>query len=258
MTREFKRTFFSSSIAILLIITNIIGLKYTNFASFVLPVSFITYPLISLCVIMLVDLYGRKTAKQAVNTAFILQLFMLLVYLLVTSLSNQTIISDMAYEINRVFRIDIVSIVTSLIVYLALCFVITNLFDHFKLRNQKSLGSLACIFIFTLLFGSINLLVSNYQEGYEVLLKLLYTHLLCSLFMTMICYGLYYVFRENFDYTEPEMVSTKDKSLKTLLEEEEIVVEEPIRKKKNYQRRKKTNNNKVKEKGKTSQNKDKK
>ena len=76
--------------------------------------------------------------------------------------------------------------------------------------------------------------------------------------MTMICYGLYYVFRENFDYTEPEMVSTKDKSLKTLLEEEEIVVEEPIRKKKNYQRRKKTNNNKVKEKGKTSQNKDKK
>ena len=35
MTKEFKRTFFSSSIAVLLIITNLIGLKYTNFANFV-------------------------------------------------------------------------------------------------------------------------------------------------------------------------------------------------------------------------------
>ena len=78
MTKEFKRTFFSSSIAVLLIMSNIIGLKYTTFASFVLPISFITYPLISLCVIMLVDLYGRKTAMQAVYTALILQLFMLL------------------------------------------------------------------------------------------------------------------------------------------------------------------------------------
>ena len=253
MTKEFKRTFFSSSIAVLLIVSNIIGLKYTTFASFVLPLSFITYPLISLCVIMLVDLYGRKTAMQAVYTAFVLQLFMLLVYLLTTSLANQTVVSDMAYEINRILRIDIVSVITSLIVYLALCFVITNLFDRFKLRNQKSIGSLACIFLFTLLFGAINILVNNYQEGYELLLKLMYTHLLCSLFMTMISYGLYYVLRENFDYTEPEMVSTKDKSLKELLEEEEIDTRVPIRKKKNYRRRNKTSNKTPNEKKKMSQ-----
>ena len=253
MTKEFKRTFFSSSIAVLLIISNIIGLKYTTFASFVLPLSFITYPLISLCVIMLVDLYGRKTAMQAVYTALVLQLFMLLVYLLTTSLANQTVVSDMAYEINRILRIDIVSTITSLIVYLALCFVITNLFDRFKLRNQKSIGSLACIFLFTLLFGTINILVNNYQEGYELLLKLMYTHLLCSLFMTMISYGLYYVLRENFDYTEPEMVSTKDKSLKELLEEDSVNIEEPIRKKKNYRRRGKTSNKTPNDKKKTSQ-----
>ena len=65
MTKEFKRTFFSSLIAVLLIVSNLIGLKYTNFASYVLPVSFISYPLISLSVVMLVDLYGRRTAKQA-------------------------------------------------------------------------------------------------------------------------------------------------------------------------------------------------
>ena len=105
MTSEFKRTFFSTCIAVLLIISNLIGLKYTNFANYVLPVSFITYPLISLSIIMLVDTYGRRTAKQAVYTGFYLQLFMLLIYLLVTNLSNQTIVSDMAYEINRVFRI---------------------------------------------------------------------------------------------------------------------------------------------------------
>ena len=103
-------------------------------------------------------------------------------YLLTTSLSNQTVISDMAYEVNRLFRIDIVSIITSLIVYLALCFVIINLFDSFKLRNQKSIGSVICIFIFTLLYGAINILVTNYHEGYEVLVKLLYTHLISAFF----------------------------------------------------------------------------
>ena len=127
------------------------------------------------------------------------------------------------------------------------------MFDRFKLRNQKSIGSLACIFLFTLLFGAINILVNNYQEGYEVLLKLMYTHLLCSLFMTMISYGLYYVLRENFDYTEPEMVSTKDKSLKELLEEDSVNIEEPIRKKKNYRRRGKTSNKTPNDKKKTSQ-----
>ena len=71
--------------------------------------------------------------------------------------------------------------------------------------------------------------------------------------MTMISYGLYYVLRENFDYTEPEMVSTKDKSLKELLEEDSVNIEGPIRKKKNYRRRGKTNNKTPNDKKKTSQ-----
>ena len=60
----------------------------------------------------------------------------------------------MGYEINRVIRIDIVSIITSLIVYLALCYVTINLFDNFKLKNQMSIGSVICLFLFTVLYGS--------------------------------------------------------------------------------------------------------
>ena len=258
MTREFKRTLFSSSISILLILSNLIGLKYTNFASFVLPVSFITYPLISLCVIMLVDLYGRRTAKQAVYTGLLLQLFVLLIYLLTTNLSNQTIISDMAYEINNVFSINIVSIITSLIVYVALSFVIINMFDNYKLRNQKSIGSLLCIFIFTLLYGCIYSLVINYNEGYETLIKLLYTNLISTIFMTMICYGLYYVLRDSFEYSEPEMVTTRDKSIKTLLEEEKIVVEDVNDIKTDKVKTKKKSTKRNVKKGKNSQKKDKK
>ncbi len=252
MTKDFKRTFFSSLIAVLLILSNLLGLKYTNFASYVLPVSFISYPLISLCVVMLVDLYGRRTARQAVYTAFFLQVFALLLYLLATNLSNQTTISDMAFEVNRVFNIDIISIVTSLIAYLALCYVTINLFENFKNHNQRSIGSLVCIFSFTVLYGAVYILITNYVQGYEVLLKLLYTHLISAFFMTMICYGLYYVFRENFDIYEPEMVSTKDKSISELLEEEEFVdnTRKSSRKKQRKNKGKRANN-----KGKTSQNK---
>ena len=253
MTREFKRTFFSSLIAVLLIISNLIGLKYTNFANYVLPVNFITYPLISLCIVMLVDLYGRRTAKQSVYVAFFLQVFMLIIYLLTTNLSSQTTISDMAFEVNRVFNININAIVTSLVAYLALSYVTINLFESFKNRNQKSIGSLVCIFSFTVLYGAVYILMTNYTLGYEVLIKLLYTHLVSALFMTMISYGLYYVFRETFDFYEPEMVSTKDKSLSTLIEEEEFVDNTP----KSYKRKRRTRRNKKSNGSKTSKSKEK-
>lgn len=253
MTKEFKRTFFSSLIAVLLIISNLIGLKYTNFANYVLPVNFITYPLISLCIVMLVDLYGRRTAKQSVYVAFFLQVFMLIIYLLTTNLSSQTTISDMAFEVNRVFNININAIVTSLVVYLALSYVTINLFETFKNRNQKSIGSLVCIFSFTVLYGAVYILMTNYTLGYEVLMKLLYTHLVSALFMTMISYGLYYVFRETFDFYEPEMVSTKDKSLSTLIEEEEFVDNTP----KSIKKKRRTRNKNKSNKAKTSKNKEK-
>ncbi len=222
MTREFKRTFFSSSVSVLLIITNLLCLKYTNFASFVLPVSFITYPLISLCVIMLVDLYGRKTAKHAIISAFILQLFILIPYLLATSLSNQSIVADLSIEVSRIFEINVVNIITSLVSFSILSYITINLFENFKEKEQRSIGSILCIFIFTLLYGAIYLLVTNYKLDFDNIIKLLYTHLLSSVFMTMICYGLYYVLKENEEFYEIERVTTEDKSLKEIIDEEKL------------------------------------
>jgi hypothetical protein len=75
--------------------------------------------------------------------------------------------------------------------------------------------------------------------------------------MTMICYGLYYVLRENFEYSEPEILSTKDKSIQTLIEEEKIEIND-VKENNNYRRNKrKNNNNKKKNKVKSSKNKDK-
>ncbi|MBP5684078.1 MAG: VUT family protein [Bacilli bacterium] len=236
MTKEFKRTFFSSSIALLLVITNLLCLKYTNFASFVLPVSFITYPLISLSVIMLVDLYGRKTAKHAIFSAFILQLFILIPFLLSTSLSNQSTIPDLSIEISRIFEINVVNIITSLCSFSILSYITINLFESFKVKEQRSIGSIVCIFIFTLLYGAIYLLVTNYKLDFDMIIKLLYTHVISSVFMTMICYGLYYVLKENEEFYEIDRVTTEDKSLNDLIDEEKLKV--PKKKK----RRKKPNN----------------
>ena len=236
MTKEFKRTFFSSSIALLLVITNLLCLKYTNFASFVLPVSFITYPLISLSVIMLVDLYGRKTAKHAIFSAFILQLFILIPFLLATSLSNQSTIPDLSIEISRIFEINVVNIITSLCSFSILSYITINLFESFKAKEQRSIGSIVCIFIFTLLYGAIYLLVTNYKLDFDMIIKLLYTHVISSVFMTMICYGLYYVLKENEEFYEIDRVTTEDKSLNDLIDEEKLKV--PKKKK----RRKKPNN----------------
>ena len=220
MTREFKRTFFSSSLTVLLIVTNLICIKYTNFANYVLPISFITYPLISLSIVMLVDMYGRRTTKQTVISAFVIQALMLIIYLLVTKLSNQSIFPDYAIEINKVFEIDVVNMVASLLSFGVLSFVIINLFESFKVKGQRSIGSIICIFVFTLLYGTIYLLITNYSLEFSILVKLLYTHLICAFLMTMICYGLYYVLRENIEFETQEFSKVPDKSVKVVIEEE--------------------------------------
>lgn len=234
MTREFKRTFFSSSLAVLLIITNLICIKYTNFAGYVLPVSFITYPLMSLAIVMLVDIYGRKTAKQAIISSFIIQALFLVLYLLITKLSNQSIFPDLAIEVNKVFEIDIVNIITSLCTFGILSFVVANLYEGFKLKGQRSIGSIISMFVFIVLYGAIYILITNYSLEFKVLIKLLYTHLLSSFLMTMVCYGLYYVLRDNEEYIQEEYSTVPDKSLKVMIEEKK---ESPKSKKKTYKRR---------------------
>jgi len=244
MTREFKRTFFSSSLTVLLIITNLICIKYTNFAKFVLPISFITYPLMSLAIVMLVDMYGRKTAKQAVISSFIIQILMLIIYLLITKLSDQSIYPDLAIEINKVFEIDIVNIITSLLSFGILSFVTINLFDSFKVKGQRSIGSIISIFVFTVLYGAIFLLITKYSLEFKELVKLLYTHLLCAVLMTMICYGLYYVLRENIEFVKQEFSKVPDKSIKTVIEEEKKEKEKKKKTTKKRPKKKKENVNK--------------
>ena len=43
MNKEFKRTFFTSLLAVLLVISNLIGLKLTNFFDLTISVDFLTF-----------------------------------------------------------------------------------------------------------------------------------------------------------------------------------------------------------------------
>ena len=53
---------------------------------------------------------------------------MLIIYLLVTRLSNQSIFPDLAIEINKVFEINVVKIITSICAFLILSYIIMDIF----------------------------------------------------------------------------------------------------------------------------------
>ena len=66
MNKEFKRTFFTSLLAVLLVISNLIGLKLTNFFDLTISVDFLTFPFTFLCTLLIYRLryFERETSQE--------------------------------------------------------------------------------------------------------------------------------------------------------------------------------------------------
>ena len=80
MSREFKKTFFTSLMAVLLVISNLICYKLTNFFDLTISMSFITYPFTFLCTLLIYNMGGKKSAYGAVIVAVLIQAFIIVSY----------------------------------------------------------------------------------------------------------------------------------------------------------------------------------
>ena len=76
MDRDFKKTFFTSLLAVLLVVSNLIGLKLTNFLDLTISVDFLTYPFTFLCTLLIYNFAGKKKAYESVLVAALIQIFL--------------------------------------------------------------------------------------------------------------------------------------------------------------------------------------
>ena len=115
MNKEFKRTFFTSLLAVLLVISNLIGLKLTNFFDLTISVDFLTFPFTFLCTLLIYNIGGKKKAYESILVASLIQIFIIISYTLAIKLGNQAIMPDLSEYVNTLFKVDEAKILSSLL-----------------------------------------------------------------------------------------------------------------------------------------------
>lgn len=220
MKSDFKKMFFSSLMTVLFIISNLLNLKYTTFGEIIVPVSFVAYPFIMLCILIILDKYGKKEVYNIIISTVFIQIFILLSYSIATKMNNQMIIPDLANAVNNVFAVDEVMVLSSLIAFMFSSYVIVYLFNIFKRYSKKILGVIIGTLSAITMYGFINIIITNYNVGKEIFANLILSHLSISVLMTIIITILFYILKESDAiYTEDD----REKVVVNLEEEKEFM-----------------------------------
>ena len=262
MSRNFKKIFFSSLLAVLFIVSNLIGLKYTNFLNMVVSVNFVTYPFISLCVLLLLDMFSKKDTYCAITSCVFIQIMILLSYVLAINLGNQVVIPDMASSVNEIFMLNEIPLLASLIGFIISNYILIYLYEYFTLLKKKFIGVSIGTLISLIVYGLIYLSISFYNYGINILFNLLLGYMAMSVIMTIIIVILFYILKDKENIYEQKNIFINDINIKSnddnkLYDKpilEVISIKEEKEKKKNFKKSKSSDNKKTSSKTKKSDN----
>ena len=196
MSGNFRRTFYGSMLSVLFIISNLIGLKYTNFGSMILSVNFITIPFIFLMILLLDNICNKKEANNAVLSALTIQIIMFFIYLLVVKLGMQSLIPDYANSINEVFNIDATNILSSSIALLISSYVLQYIYEYFKMIKYQFIGVVLSTLSALILYGGITIPIINYGFGLEIIINIILCYLFVTIVMTSLIVLLFYLLKD--------------------------------------------------------------
>lgn len=203
MSNSFKRVFFSNLLVVLVIISNLIGIKFTNFSELIISSNFITFPFIYLCFLLLCNIANRKEAISSVLSAVFIQIFILLSYVLVTNLGSQNLIPDFANYVNVLFKVDTMYIITNLIALMLSCFVLQYIYEYFRIIGFKLFGTSISVLSAIIVYGLVSVPIINYGFGIDIILDIIMAHLLMSVIMTIIVTILFYLLKDKeYPYNE--------------------------------------------------------
>lgn len=250
MTKEFKQTFFTSLLVVLLVVSNLIGLKLTNFLNLTISVDFLTYPFTFLCTLLIMNMKGKKSAYQAILVSALIQIFIVISYTLAVKLGTQTVIPDSSLYVNELFKVKELNILASLISFLISHYVLIYIYDSFVKFKKELYGVVIGLLGSLFLNAAIYLLITLYNYDVMFIINMFLSNIIISIIMLVIITILYYLLKER----ETEVVSinnmnidvsnfnSKDKAIEDILDGEEV--KKTVKKKSTNNRNKQNNNNK--------------
>ncbi len=237
MSKEFKKAFFTSLLAVLLVVSNLIGLKLTNFLDLTISVNFLTYPFTFLCTLIIFNLSGKKSAFQSVLIAALIQIFITISYTLAISLGNQSVMPDMSLYVNELFKVKELNILASLVAFLASHYVLIYIYDNFKKYGKELFGIVIGLLAALFLDATIYTIVTLSSYDLMFIINMLLSNIIVSIMMLICITILFYLLKEK----EQEAVTIESMNIKVTPEKDNDKAIEELISDNNLKITKKTN-----------------
>ena len=209
MSKEFKQTFFTSLLVVLLVISNLLCLKYTNLFDMTVAVSVFVYPFTFLCTLLLINLGGKKTAYRGIIVASIIQVFITISYYIAVKLGVQSDVPDLASAVNSVFTVREGNIIASIISFIASNCFLVYIYDSFKNYGSElcgiALGLLAALFSNNIIYQILTL----YDQDVMFIVNMMLSNIIVSIIMLIIITIMFYILKDN----DTEMVEIKNMNI---------------------------------------------
>ena len=223
MNKEFKRTFFTSLLAVLLVISNLIGLKLTNFFDLTISVDFLTFPFTFLCTLLIYNMGGKKKAYESILVAALIQIFIIISYTLAIKLGNQAIMPDLSEYVNTLFKVDEAKILSSLLAFLISHYVLIYIYENFKNYKKELFGVIISLLVALFLKATIYLVIT--LNGYDsiFIINMLLSNIIISIVLDVIITILFYLLREK--EVETICIESMNINVKKSLDEDKTIEE---------------------------------
>lgn len=265
MENSFKRNFCSSMISVLIMVSILIGNKYTNFLGLVISVNYITVPFIFLCLLLLINYCNKSVSLNSYYTSLLINIITILGFVFIIRLGAQNTISDSSYYVNNVFDLPILYSIGNIVSLFISGYVLLYIFEYFRIIGFKLFGTIISLLISLTIFGIIEVPFALYQNGIDVVINIILSSVIMSGIMALFMSLLYlflkdkeYPYEENkiFIQNIPVNNKEKDKSLTEIIKIGETNEENKPKKRKNTTKKtkkvtEKTNNKKKTKKEKT-------
>lgn len=205
MSKSFKKILFSSLVVTLFIVANLIGLKYTTIFGYVVSMGFMLYPFIALSILLLFDTFSKKDAYYAITSTIFIQMFLLIFYSLTSSLNGQLIVPDIGSAVSQVFHVDEVRIMGSLIAFMIANYFLIYTFDFFRRIKQRMIGFFLGSVISLTVYSIINIFISSYGFGKEIVIELILGHSVVNGIMALVTTVIFFFLKEKECEVEEEI-----------------------------------------------------
>lgn len=247
MNRDFKKTFFTCLMAVLLVISNLIGMKLTTFMNVTIGIEFITFPFTFLCTLLIINYGDKRDAYRSILVAGIIQLLITISYTLATSLQSQTVIADYSVYVNELFKINETNILASVLAFIVSHCLLIYIYENFKFLKKELFGLLIGLLGSMSLHTIIYLLITMSEYSSEIVVDMLVANIVMNLIIEVLIIGLFYLLREKnkmIATTNVEETKNNLPSENNITEKKNIVSNKVIQKSANTVKKKTTGSKK--------------